>query len=175
MFLRNGGTSVLLRLGQMWLTSLMHEARSGRNTAFAEPDFCSLRSVIHTMGYASAVLRRPVLPMLIFGLLDASYWCWGAYRPGCTGHEVRMLLLFTMPAGAGGSSSDPAWFAALVMTLPPVMIFGSDIWREGLIGYGVLYLANIGFVLMGRAVRQGVVIPLTWKLWPSWRERPARA
>jgi hypothetical protein len=85
-----------------------------------------------------------------------------------------MLLSLAMPAGLGVLSSDPAWFTGLVITFPPVMIFGSDSWQDGLIGYGVFYLANVGLVLMGRAMRQRVVIPLIRRLRPSWRERPAR-
>ena len=98
----------------------------------------------------------------------------GVSRPGCTGHEVKMLLSLAMPAGVGVLSSDTAWFTGLVMTLPPVMIFWSDSWQEGLIGYGVFYLANVGLVLMGRAMRQRVVITLVRRLRPSWRERAAR-
>jgi hypothetical protein len=78
-----------------------------------------------------------------------------------------MLLSLVIPAGAGVLSSDAAWFKALVMTLPPVMISWSDHWQEGLVGYGVLYLANVGLVLIGSIVRQRVVTPLIGRFRPS--------
>jgi hypothetical protein len=63
-----------------------------------------------------------------------------------------MLLLLAMPAGVGVLSSDPAWFTGLVMTssrndfrarqLPRRADW---VWR--------FYLANVGLVLMGRAMR----------------------
>jgi hypothetical protein len=46
------------------------------------------------------------------------------------------------------SYPDPAWFTALVMILPPVMIFRADNWQQGLVGYSVLYFAIVGLVLL---------------------------
>jgi hypothetical protein len=105
------------------------------------------------MGSAAAFVRRPVLSTLILGLLSASNWCWGVCSPGCIGHEVPNAPVAWQPLGAGVLTSDPAWFTALVMTLPPVMIFRSNNWQEVLVGYVVFYLANVSLPLMGKVVR----------------------
>jgi hypothetical protein len=85
-----------------------------------------------------------------------------------------MLLSLVIPAGAGILTSDPAWFAALVMTLPPVMVLRFHNWQEILFGSGVLYLANVILALMGKVIRQRVVMPLIGKLRPGWQERSTR-
>jgi hypothetical protein len=121
---------------------------------------CPLQNVILTMGSVAAFVHRPVLLTIILGLINASNWCWGMYSPGCTGHEVPMLLLLAIPAGAGVLTPDPAWFTAVVMIIPPVMIFRSDDLQEVLVGYVVFYLANVSLALTGKVVRQRVVLPL---------------
>ena len=119
------------------------------------------------MGYVTAFLRRPVLPTLILGLINASNWCWGMWRPGCTGHEVPVLMTLAIPFGAGVVSTEVAWFTALVMIIPPVMNVSPSDWRSDLFGCWVFYLAVLALVLIGRAFRRRVTTALRTRFEPS--------
>lgn len=103
------------------------------------------------------IFRSLLRPTSIVGFINASHWCWNAKQAGCTGHEMSILMSFAIPVGAGLLSFDPSWYIALVMVLPPIIIFGSS---DGLVGYSVLYLANVGFVLAGQFVHRRVLMPL---------------
>lgn len=107
------------------------------------------------MGHIAEALRRPVLVTLIFGLVNASNWCWD-WGAGCTGHEVPMLMKVAIPFAAGVVSREVAWFTALVMIIPAAMSVWPSGWQDVLFGFGLFYLAILALVLMGRAFGQRV-------------------
>jgi hypothetical protein len=89
------------------------------------------------MGHIAQALRRPVLATLIFGLVNASNWCWDR-AAGCTGHEVPMLMRVAIPFAAGVVSREVARSTALVMIIPAAMSVWPSGWRDVLFVLGPL-------------------------------------
>ena len=112
------------------------------------------------MDYIATYLRSPVFLTLAFGLLNGWNWCRGVCRPGCTGHEIPMLMSFAIPFCAGVVSTEAAWFTAIVMIIPAVLTVSADTWQNELVEYGIWYLANLAFVVAGRGIRRQVVARL---------------
>jgi hypothetical protein len=112
--------------------------------------------------------HRPAVATAVFGFLNVLNYYKGMGCPGCTGHEIPELLFFAFPFAAGIVSAEACWFPALVMSIPVVMFTAAwpRDWREWLIEYGMLYLAELGAVVMGQVFRKSLIRPLIGLLRP---------